>query len=286
MSDKQTRCPKCSTVYKVTLSQLNAAQGMVCCPKCIINFNALTHLIHPEPAIDAINYHNRSIFSSIANSPVCTRADILNIFEQKIENSNIDLQTYLNNLNYFNTEPVTALPNLNLSEHSQYIDLSTPSKRKKSWFYYSLWGFANIALLIILAAQIFWFNPQLLYSQPVLKNITQWVCIQLKCKTTEEKYRNLHFQKLKVQQISFDEVQFSGVLINYNKKSVVLAPIQVTLLSQGKPRSKTIYTSEQYLDDSLKSIQRIPSERPFKFKIIVQDRKKHFDDYRLEFIQP
>lgn len=41
MNEKQTRCPKCLTVYKVSLTQLTVAQGMVCCPKCNLNFGAV-----------------------------------------------------------------------------------------------------------------------------------------------------------------------------------------------------------------------------------------------------
>ena len=44
MSDKQTSCPKCLTIYKVSVAQLTVAQGMVCCPKCSMTFNALSHL--------------------------------------------------------------------------------------------------------------------------------------------------------------------------------------------------------------------------------------------------
>jgi len=109
MSDKQTRCPKCTTIYKVTLTQLTIAQGMVCCPKCSINFNALTHLVQP-----AVSSETRG--SAIKKSTLPTHigerkkigsessANILDIFERKIENSNIDLLTYLNNLNYFHNE--------------------------------------------------------------------------------------------------------------------------------------------------------------------------------------
>lgn len=56
MSDKQTRCPKCTTIYKVTLTQLTIAQGMVCCPKCSINFNALTHLVQPAVSSETRGY--------------------------------------------------------------------------------------------------------------------------------------------------------------------------------------------------------------------------------------
>lgn len=89
MSDKQTRCPKCTTIYKVTLTQLTIAQGMVCCPKCSINFNALTHLVQP-----AVSSETRG--SAIKKSTLPTHigerkkigsepsANILDIFERKI----------------------------------------------------------------------------------------------------------------------------------------------------------------------------------------------------------
>lgn len=40
---------------------------------------------------------------------------ILDIFQRKVEHSNIDLKTYLNNLNYFSTEPIGNIPAMKLS---------------------------------------------------------------------------------------------------------------------------------------------------------------------------
>ena len=48
MTQKQTRCPNCQTVYKVSVTQLTISQGMVCCPKCSAEFNALVHLVKIE----------------------------------------------------------------------------------------------------------------------------------------------------------------------------------------------------------------------------------------------
>lgn len=44
MTDKQTICPNCKTTYKVSVPQLTVAQGMVSCPKCNTDFNALLNL--------------------------------------------------------------------------------------------------------------------------------------------------------------------------------------------------------------------------------------------------
>lgn len=101
MNEKQTRCPKCLTVYKVSLTQLTVAQGMVCCPKCNLNFNALTNLVNVEQP-ETVN--SSALAHGSMQTRYMTHSHVLDIFDQKVENSNIDLLTYLNNLNYFHNE--------------------------------------------------------------------------------------------------------------------------------------------------------------------------------------
>ena len=286
MSEKQTRCPKCSTVYKVTLSQLSVAQGMVCCPKCVINFNALTNLLETDSDATPTPV-NRSLFSSIQpdSSFAEKQMQILRIFDQKIENSNIDLLTYLNNLNYFNTEPVTALPNLNLSEDAVLIDQEN-SDKQHGWLYYTLWGIGNIALILVFAFQILWFNPKLMHESPALNQMFNYVCGVLSCKINNEQYQSLTFEKVKLKRVEHDATGFSGVLVNLDKNSVVLPPIKVVLKQDGEAISYTVLKPQDYLVDSLKTIQRIPSNSPFRFEFTIPKSKNSFNDYSLEFVQP
>ncbi|GAA5629626.1 hypothetical protein Acal02_00221 [Acinetobacter calcoaceticus] len=286
MSEKQTRCPKCSTVYKVTLSQLSVAQGMVCCPKCVINFNALTNLLETDSDATPTPV-NRSLFSSIQpdSSFAEKQMQILRIFDQKIENSNIDLLTYLNNLNYFNTEPVTALPNLNLSEDALSMDQENNDKQH-GWLYYTLWGIGNIALILVFAFQILWFNPKLMHESPALNQMFNYVCGLLSCKITNEQYQSLSFEKVKLKRVEHNTTGFSGVLLNQDANSVVLPPIKVVLKQNGEAISYTVLKPQDYLVDSLKTIQRIPSNSPFRFEFTIPKSKNSFNDYSLEFVQP
>ncbi|ENX05152.1 DUF3426 domain-containing protein [Acinetobacter courvalinii] len=286
MSEKQTRCPKCSTVYKVTLSQLSVAQGMVCCPKCVINFNALTNLLETDSEATPTPV-NRSLFSSIQpdSSFAEKQMQILRIFDQKIENSNIDLLTYLNNLNYFNTEPVTALPNLNLSEDALLIEQENNDKQH-GWLYYTLWGIGNIALILVFAFQILWFNPKLMHESPALNQMFNYVCGVFNCKISNEQYQSLSFEKVKLKRVEQDATGFSGVLLNQDANSVVLPPIKVVLKQNGEAISSTVLKPQDYLVDSLKTIQRIPSNSPFRFEFTIPKSKNSFNDYSLEFVQP
>ncbi|MCH7313589.1 DUF3426 domain-containing protein [Acinetobacter sp. ANC 3882] len=286
MSEKQTRCPKCSTVYKVTLSQLSVAQGMVCCPKCVINFNALTNLLESESE-DIPTPTNRSLFSSIQpdSSFAEKQMQILRIFDQKIENSNIDLLTYLNNLNYFNTEPVTALPNLNLSEDTLLIDHEANDKQH-GWLYYTLWGLGNIALILVFAFQILWFNPKLMHESPALNQMFNYACGIFSCKTSNEQYKYLSFEKVKIKRGEQDSSVFSGVLLNHHENSVALPPIKVVLKQNDEAVFNVMLKPQDYLVDSLKTIQRIPTNSPFRFEFTLPKSKNSFNDYSLEFVQP
>lgn len=74
-----------------------------------------------EPqAIDIAKLNLQNELQSAAEQP----RKLLDLFEDKVENSNIDLKAYLNNLNYFSTEPIGNFPALNWSEKAD-----TESKR-------------------------------------------------------------------------------------------------------------------------------------------------------------
>ena len=99
MSEKQTYCPNCFTKYKVSVAQLTVARGMVCCAKCSTNFNALTHLVvdKEEPCSTTLSIPSASptqaieITEPLIDAPQ-SEQHLLDIFDRKVENSNIDLK--------------------------------------------------------------------------------------------------------------------------------------------------------------------------------------------------
>ncbi|WP_168542586.1 DUF3426 domain-containing protein [Acinetobacter sp. A2] len=283
MSDKQTKCPECQTVYKVSVAQLTVAQGMVCCPKCSNNFNALSHLVqaHKQEVSSRSNLQriqNRSLIPVTEQIP--QEQNILDIFQRKVEHSNIDLKTYLNNLNYFSTEPISTIPAMNLS--IQDIE----QEKKHSNGYYLLWGIINTLLIGLLVFQILWFNPKFLNSSPALNSVFTQVCQVFKCQSLEERYSLISINRVRVKRIDRLNTQFTGELINYHDKSLALPNIKVTLKENQRTLSTYIYSPQEYLVKSLSSIQRIPKNSPFKFDILVPVARNSFDTYSLEIIKP
>lgn len=296
MSNKQTFCPTCATTYKVTVAQLTMAQGMVCCPKCSTSFNALSYLVAakalmPEAAaalelrdpniqfesqaIDISKLNLQNELQSAAEQP----RKLLDLFEDKVENSNIDLKTYLNNLNYFSTEPIGNFPALNWSE-------KTDTESKRGVLYYAMWSIINIALISTLLFQFFWFNPQYLKNSPVMAFAFNAACDVFNCSKLEEHYNLIATKKVKVRTISKKEVEFSGQLINYHERSLALPVIKVELKDNGTVFSTYTLQPQQYLAESLSGIQRIPSNSPFKFNFRLPVDRKSFNSYDLEIIRP
>lgn len=286
MSDKQTQCPECLTVYKVTLPQLTVAQGMVCCPKCDVDFNALSHLIEttnnkaPNNQ-DAFQFaHQHKTIKSFAFSD----QNILEIFDRKLDHSDVTFQHYLNSLKQGHIDGFKQFPNLNLSEgHVQVFD---PNDQKRSLLYYVTWGVINFLLISILTFQILWFNPKFLDKSPTLKSFFNHVCQMSGCETLEQRYNKIDLKKVKIRRLSLHETQFSGEIINTHEKNLQLPILKVTLLQEQKIVQSYELQPEKYLIDSLKSMQRIPKETTFKFKFKLEKGRNDFNDYRLEIIHP
>ncbi len=288
MSDKQTRCPKCTTIYKVTLTQLTIAQGMVCCPKCSINFNALTHLVQPAVSSETRGY---AIKKSTLPTHIGERkkiglepsANILDIFERKIENSNIDLLTYLNNLNYFHNESTLSLPALHLSGGNALKEAPHPRSTR---FYYLLWGSINVLLAMVLILQVLWFNPKIINDSPFFNLLFKQVCTLLTCEKLEDYYSQVKIDKVKVNRAGKGQTVFSGVIMNEYENSLQIPSIKLSLNKHNAEIFNTVILPEQYLTNDLYKVRRIPTHSPFKFKFTVPVDRKDFDDYHLEIIRP
>lgn len=286
MSEKQTYCPNCFTKYKVSVAQLTVARGMVCCAKCSTNFNALTHLVVDKEescsttlSIPSANPTQATEITEQFIDDQRSEQHLLDIFDRKVENSNIDLKTYLNNLNYFSTEPIGNYPALN------WADKSEQESKSNAW-HYVLWIVVNICLISLLVFQFFWFNPKILNNSPAASALFNTVCQAFNCSMLDQNYRLISINKVKLKQISKKETQFTGELINYHSKSLALPIIKVNLKDNGEIISSYSLQPSEYLISSLAGIHRIPQNSPFKFKFNLPVSRKSFDTYSLEIISP
>ena len=74
--------------------------------------------------------------------------------------------------------------------------------------------------------------------------------------------------------------------VKTKQDSVLIPSIRLILKDKGKTVTDITLKPQDYLVDSLKPIQRIPSNSPFKFEFTVEQSKNSFDNYSLEIVQP
>ena len=287
MNKKQTQCPECTTIYKVSVAQLTIAQGMVCCPKCSHSFNGLLNLVEistaqhlPEAAEPALLHHD---YEHEVSDHVLARSysqqHLLDIFDRKIEQSNIDLHTYLNNLNYFSSDPIYQFPSLKLSER----ELHVPEKR--SLGYYILWSSINLVLVGFLAFQMLWFNPDFVARYPSLNHGLLFACNLIDCQRFEQRYEYIHISQFKITTHAQGQQIFSGILINQDTKSMPLPNLRLRF-ENDTGSVEYLYLPEDYLESKYQGIERIPSNTPFGFNFRLALPKNQIQNPRLEIVAP
>jgi hypothetical protein len=151
---------------------------------------------------------------------------ILDIFDRKIEHSNIDLHTYLNNLNYFSSDPIHQFPSLKLSEK----EIRVPEKHSTK--YYIIWSAINLSLMAFLAFQVLWFNPDLVARYPSLNSGFNAICQVISCQTLEQRYKKIQIQQLSIQATQPSATQLSGSLIHNETKSIPMPRIVLYVQTQ------------------------------------------------------
>ena len=150
-----SRCPECSTRFKVSEDQLSASEGMVRCGRCNAVFNAAEHFDSNEPSPQlalAIEADDRSLNEN-ASEPIATNAKINSV-------DSIEHQLNLNE-NSFSDEPPAA-----------------PPKKQHRW----PWLLGTILMLFALLAQAtYFFRVEIAAYLPGSKPLLSSYCHLLKC---------------------------------------------------------------------------------------------------------
>ena len=288
MSTKQTKCPECSTTYKVSVTQLTVAQGMVCCPKCDTNFNALKNLVQMEflqtqHLEREINLEEREASTDadvlhLTDTWSNREENLLDIFDRKIEQSNINLRTYLNNLNYFSNEPFEQLPT---SAPALPLDVVTKKPRKRI-HPVIIWTVISIIVGIGTLGTLILKKPEIMHDSPTLTKVFTHACVYLDCVIVDERYYQMSINKVKVRRVNKHQTDFSGELVNSYQRSLFVPNLIVTLKKDDAIVEQYNLKPEEYLIESLSGIRRIPTRSPFKFQFSLPVNRKSFDSYSLE----
>lgn len=253
MQNIRTICPQCQTFYLVSAIHLSVAEGKVFCSKCKCSFNAYQHLDLQQTSYASEN----QIINKTSNN---------DIFKSKAANSNIDLQTYLNNQHYF--QPL-----------SHYK--APPPKTKK--FHTAPQWLTSILILACLILGLLMTFHYIIYKTNQTKN-SQFLSSFLNSEWTHFKPLS-HTPSVEVE-ITQIESQYprltkvTGHVVNYNSYNMPMPIIELTL-NKTKTRQKIFYyTPLEYLPYTFRQQHFIKPHQYFDFRIDVPVSNHNFHSIR------
>lgn len=292
MNHKQTSCPECLSIYKVTAPQLTVAQGMVCCPKCSTQFNAFAFLSeHTKEQLiqNQIELLPQRSFHQLAYQPNTDGSytqpthDVMAIFNLKVQHSNLNLRQHLNQLDYLQHAPVHYFPGLNLSSNSPYaIDYRGHTQ---PLYFYLIWGLINFSLTVILVLQLLWLNPDVIDRHSRLKQWLNQSCLVLNCQTIEQRYEQMEILDLNIMPGHLNQTKFKGQLISHYDTSLKLPILKVNYEINNQHYSK-IYAANEYLVRRFNGIRRIPQKLPYEFEFTLPETYSESIVYQIEILHP
>ena len=253
-----TSCPSCLKQFRIQASQLSIAHGQVKCGVCDHEFSALSRLSDVPLILD--QKHHEYDYET-ENNPVA-EAELegepeFDIFEQvKTEEAGL----------------LSEFPDEILGDIPEELREKPPAKR--SLLATMCWGFGALLLLILITAQLAWFNrDELLLRYPQLDHVARKICDRLQCEIL--RYKDISAIKLLNRDVRNHPLYEGSLLVNATmaNKSETIQPFPLIQLALFNPGGKVIgyreFKPEEYLDGSINISAGMMPDSPIHFVLEV-----------------
>jgi predicted Zn finger-like uncharacterized protein len=278
-----TSCPNCQKQFRVQASQLSIADGQVKCGVCDHEFSALSRLSDVPLTLEQMNYEfdyepeenpeaeaelgeepEFEIFDQARSEETHEEEDdseIVNSGEAQSEKASLD-----------ETDTLSEFPDEILGDIPDELRETLPVKR--SLLATLSWAFGALLLLIIIVAQLAWFNrDELLLRYPQLDPIAREICDRLQCEIL--RYKDISSIKLLNRDVRNHPLYEGSLLVNATmaNKSETIQPFPRIQLALFNPGGEVIgyreFKPEEYLDDSIDIPAGMMPELPIHFVLEV-----------------
>ena len=207
-----TRCPYCKTSFHLGPLQLQAAGGKVRCGACLNIFDAKSHFLVEQ----------KYLFDSQLPLPPSP--------QQRID--------YLEPEEAFETE----------AEEEEIYPVMTATKQRAPES--KLWGVVALVAILVLPAQLFWWQPPVLLEQSWYQDFLRTSCSWLPCEATN--FQDIEFVSLTgLIQPSSTHKQVLTALLELRNQAPLPQPFPVLSLRfmnlRGEPVSSRIFQPSEYL---------------------------------------
>lgn len=267
-----TSCPSCLKQFRIQASQLSTAAGQVECGVCGHQFSALSRLSDVPLTIDQINYEYD--YESVQKPEPEQGQEP----EFDIPDSRNEKEAYSKDVRH---------KEVLLSDLPDELREELPAKR--SLFATISWGLGTVLLLIIIIAQLFWFNrDELLLRFPQLEPVAREVCDRLQCETL--RYKDISSIELLNRDVRNHPLYEGSLLVNATmaNKSETIQPFPLIQLALFNTGGAVIgyreFKPEEYLDDSISIQAGMQPESPIHFVLEVSGPTKDAVSFEFHFL--
>jgi len=287
-----TSCPNCQKQFRVQASQLSIADGQVKCGVCDHEFSALSRLSDVPLTLEQMNYE----FDYEPDENPVAEAESgeepeFELFEQARPEQDVPEAAHEeDNSEAVNSEGASAeaatveeigseeagllsqFPDEILGDIPDELREKPPAKR--SLLATICWGLGALLLLIIITAQLAWFNrDELLLRYPQLDPVARKICDRLQCEIL--RYKDISSIKLLNRDVRNHPLYEGSLLVNATmaNKSETIQPFPLIQLALFNPGGEVIgyreFKPDEYLDDSINISAGMMPESPIHFVLEV-----------------
>ena len=280
-----TSCPNCMQQFHIQAAQLSIAYGRVECGTCGHQFSVLSRLSDIPLVLDESNYefnyepaHGSDPIREPDQEPEFEIPISSNVeeFNPEVDQQEIDATPGVKEVEV----DEEALP----SKFPEHFPKSFPDDfpdelretlpEKRSLFATISWGFGAFLLLIIIVAQLAWFNrDQLLMNYPQLDPVAREICERLHCEIL--RYKDISSIRMLNRDVRNHPLYKGSLLVNATmaNQSETIQPfplIQLALFNRaGVVIGFREFKPEQYLDDSINIQAGMMPQSPIHFVLEV-----------------
>ncbi len=278
-----TSCPSCHKQFRVQASQLSIADGQVKCGVCDHQFSALSRLSDVPLTLDQMNDEfdyepekHSAAEAELGEEPefeIFEQAMPEEAYEKKVDSEAANSEeAETNEAGSEETGLLSEFPDEILGEIPDELREKPPAKR--SLLATMCWGFGALLLLIMIIAQLAWFNrDELLLRYPQLDPVARKICDRLQCEIL--RHKDISSIKLLNRDVRNHPLYEGNLLVNATmaNKSETIQPFPLIQLALFNPDGEVIayreFRPDEYLDDSINISAGMMPESPIHFVLEV-----------------
>jgi predicted Zn finger-like uncharacterized protein len=287
-----TRCPNCSTSFRITTDQLVSRQGKVRCGHCQNVFSALGSLVHtrepvahpPSGPIEPIDAP--SPLGPLTGAGPITGGDLLAPTAATAEQAAFDAAIQKEaDARKAAAVARNGTPSGTGADDTAPGEADAPPRRKRRIAWLSLVGVLAAGTLLSAQAAYF-YRDQLAVLQPETKPWLLQMCVKLKCKVetpVDPQAINIESSGLEVDPAEKTQLQLSALLRNRAAMSQNLPYLEVTLLdAQEAPLARRVFRPDEYAP----ATGQLAANGEYQVKLAIDASQLKANGYRLYAFYP